>query len=323
MQSVTLFFFFLCLIACELTAGNVDMSRCVRNCKRKRSGDYQSCHGCHVFCSCVWGRLIDNRPCPANSQWDDIVKRCVLLGHSATCNPGFDARTAFPPTPVTGPDVSPPTPVTGPGGERQPTNFTCPPVNGGGATTPRPTEGTGTTRPGQCITTCSGMRNGDYQSCYGCENQYASCYFGTLFDRRPCSHAVFLVWNDHTKRCVWPYDPNTCHGPIRGYDPDATTPSTATVPSPQQNVCSMIRSTVNDVTVRGCVAPSLVQTRCHGECPSHFVYTGITDEPDSQCMCCKPTGTEVLHVDLDCRGQGQDRRHTYTVATGCSCDECS
>ena len=71
------------------------------------------------------------------------------------------------------------------------------------------------TRPGECITSCAGMMNGDYQSCFGCENMYASCWMGELHDRRPCTKDVNaqLVWNDHLKMCVWPHQHNTCSGP--------------------------------------------------------------------------------------------------------------
>ena len=58
---------------------------------------------------------------------------------------------------------------------------------------------------GRCITTCTGLRDGDYQSCNGCQ-VYATCYKGQLFDNRPCPSG--FVWDDIQKRCA--YTSTTC-----------------------------------------------------------------------------------------------------------------
>ena len=55
-------------------------------------------------------------------------------------------------------------------------------------------------RNGTCITSCTGLPNGDYQSCLGC-HVYASCSNGVMYDGRPCPAG--LVWDDNVKRCEW------------------------------------------------------------------------------------------------------------------------
>ncbi len=52
------------------------IGHCISSCAGLESGDYQSCHGCNVYASCLGGRLIDDRPCPGSLVWDDIKKRC-------------------------------------------------------------------------------------------------------------------------------------------------------------------------------------------------------------------------------------------------------
>merc|ERR1740137_462884 len=56
-----------------------------------------------------------------------------------------------------------------------------------------------TSTPGftDCITSCSGLPNGDYQLCTKC-NFYATCSGRRLFER-PCPEA--LVWDDVAKIC--------------------------------------------------------------------------------------------------------------------------
>lgn len=56
-----------------------------------------------------------------------------------------------------------------------------------------------------CVSTCEGLKNGDYQSCKSCI-VYATCSNGRLYDGRPCPAA--LVWDDKLKRCE--YSSSTC-----------------------------------------------------------------------------------------------------------------
>ena len=76
-------------------------------------------------------------------------------------------------------------------------------------------------RPGTCVSDCSGMSDGDYQSCKTCEG-YVTCSNGYYFDR-PCAPnhpgAKPLVWDDVKKRCEW--TSTTC---------PPTTPSSTAVP---------------------------------------------------------------------------------------------
>ncbi|KAK2179746.1 hypothetical protein NP493_474g02011 [Ridgeia piscesae] len=56
---------------------------CIKTCKGKGPGNYQSCISCNVYVTCMSGGVMfDNRPCPATLVWDDNVKNC--RGASAT-----------------------------------------------------------------------------------------------------------------------------------------------------------------------------------------------------------------------------------------------
>ena len=55
------------------------------------------------------------------------------------------------------------------------------------------------------MSSCSGVSDGDYMSCQGC-NVYATCSNGLLYDGRPCP--ANLVWDDNLKRCEW--ESTTC-----------------------------------------------------------------------------------------------------------------
>ena len=56
-----------------------------------------------------------------------------------------------------------------------------------------------------CIVSCSGLADGDYQSCLGC-TVYASCVGGYIYDNRPCPGG--LLWDDNLKQCAW--ESTTC-----------------------------------------------------------------------------------------------------------------
>ncbi|XP_071111190.1 uncharacterized protein [Haliotis cracherodii] len=49
-----------------------------------------------------------------------------------------------------------------------------------------------------CITTCTDLPDGDYQSCNGCK-VYATCWHGQIFDDRPCVGDT--LWDDSFKHC--------------------------------------------------------------------------------------------------------------------------
>ena len=56
---------------------------CVASCEGVADGEYQSCHGCRVYVSCLNGVTMDDRPCPGRAVWDDQRKRCEQT--SITC----------------------------------------------------------------------------------------------------------------------------------------------------------------------------------------------------------------------------------------------
>ena len=119
---------------------------CVSDCSGMTDGDYQSCKTCEGYVSCSNGYYFD-RPCAPNHPgakplvWDDVKKRCEWT--SSTCPSTTPSSTAVPPvSSSTNPSTS---------------------VHPG--------------RPGTCVSDCSGMPDGDYQSCKTCEG-YVSCSNG-------------------------------------------------------------------------------------------------------------------------------------------------
>merc|ERR1719277_2779246 len=67
---------------------------CVSDCSGLPPGNYQSCVGCKVYATCTGGYLIDNRPCPAYTVWDDESKTCEAT--STTCSEGSISTTKKP-----------------------------------------------------------------------------------------------------------------------------------------------------------------------------------------------------------------------------------
>jgi len=51
----------------------------------------------------------------------------------------------------------------------------------------------------RCVSDCSGLDSGDYQSCVSC-NQYVTCVHGSIVDNRPCP--AKMVWDDNRKLCA-------------------------------------------------------------------------------------------------------------------------
>ncbi|XP_061194688.1 A disintegrin and metalloproteinase with thrombospondin motifs adt-2-like [Saccostrea echinata] len=56
---------------------------CVKDCKGRKNGDYQSCSTCNGFIKCSNSKL-HNFKCPGSTVWDDKSKRCEWT--STTCN---------------------------------------------------------------------------------------------------------------------------------------------------------------------------------------------------------------------------------------------
>ncbi len=61
-----------------------DNHTCVSSCLGVANGDYHSCRGCHFYATCSNEIIYDNRRCPSNLVWDDILKRCEYTSY--TCN---------------------------------------------------------------------------------------------------------------------------------------------------------------------------------------------------------------------------------------------
>ena len=142
-------------------------TECVSDCRDMPDGFYQSCKFCDAYVECSYGLLCEIA-CKDGYFWDDREKKCVI--ESTTCP--IPSTTIRPPT--SGP-TSPPTTSRRPPG------------------------------PGPCVSDCSGMANGDYQSCYTCE-RFVTCSNGHYYDM-PCAPnhpgQPPLVWDDVKKRCEW------------------------------------------------------------------------------------------------------------------------
>ena len=80
--------------------------------------------------------------------------------------------------------------------------------------------------PCPCVSSCTGMPDGDYQSCNGC-NVYVTCSNEIIHDDRPCPDG--LVWDDNLKRCEW--ESTTCGTDSCDGNP-GTDPPPATDPPP-------------------------------------------------------------------------------------------
>lgn len=139
-----------------------DPENCVSDCRGLDNGDYASCLSCSFYATCVNGIIYDGRPCPAGLTWDDINKMCTY--ESPTCK---EVQAEEPVTPV---PASPTTEVA----RRSASDHSC-------------------------IRSCTGVPDGDYHSCLGC-NHYATCLQGVFITRR-CS-LKDTVWDDKYKMCL-------------------------------------------------------------------------------------------------------------------------
>ena len=69
---------------CATTGNN-----CVSSCTNQPNGDYQSCHGCHMYITCSNGISYDKRPCPASLVWNDDKKWCDWTSSTCKCSGEF------------------------------------------------------------------------------------------------------------------------------------------------------------------------------------------------------------------------------------------
>ncbi|KAK3591080.1 hypothetical protein CHS0354_005477 [Potamilus streckersoni] len=135
-------------------------SVCVDSCSGKSDGNYQYCPDCQKYVACSNGYKYI-MPCPANLVWDDTKRRCEWT--SSTCTASIPTRTT---TSVrrTTPNIQP--------------------------TTDSSTE---------CVHSCFGKSNGNYQYCPDCR-KYVTCSNGYKYIM-PCP--ADLVWDDKKKQCEW------------------------------------------------------------------------------------------------------------------------
>ena len=205
-----------------------DICPCISSCTDMPDGDYQSCNGCNVYLTCSNEITHDDRPCPDGLVWDDNLKRCEW--ESTTCG-----TNACSDTDCTGDDcvdcVS--SCENMPDGDYQSCNgcnvyVTCSneiihdnrPCPDGliwddNLKRCQLTSDTCNSEDGNndddqndicpCVSSCTGMPDGDYQSCNGC-NVYLTCSNEITHDDRPCPDG--LVWDDNLKRCEW--ESTTC-----------------------------------------------------------------------------------------------------------------
>ncbi|XP_046549411.1 mucin-4-like isoform X2 [Haliotis rubra] len=149
-----------------LTQSPTTTASCVSDCTGVGNGRYQSCIRCDGYVECTHGNT-HHRPCSAGTLWDDNKKSCQ-----------------FPPSPTC---------VLNTMSE-----------NAQETTTPAEVTTTPTTT-ASCVSDCTGLGNGKYQSCERCDG-YVECILGRKFNR-PCSAG--LLWDDNNKNCLFPPSP-TC-----------------------------------------------------------------------------------------------------------------
>ncbi|XP_067667423.1 uncharacterized protein [Haliotis asinina] len=121
-----------------------------------------------------------------------------------------------------------------------------------------------------CITSCRGRPNGNYQSCVSCRF-YATCDNGLLRDRRECPPG--LIWDDSLKLCEIS-------------SPTCTVPTSMTTTSPTTTSATTTSQTSPTPFVNPCI------TSCTGQSIGNYQY----------CQTCKKFLTCVNNVKVvqDC-----------------------
>ena len=284
---------------------------CVSSCEGMEDGDYQSCNGCHVYVTCSNEIMHDNRPCPDGLVWDDNLKRCEW--ESSTCEDGGTApppatETAPPPVTETAPPPAtetapPPATETAP----PPATETAPPpateTEPPPATETAPPPATETAPPPvDCVSSCEGMDDGDYQSCEGC-HVYATCSNEILHDNRPCPDG--LVWDDNAKRCEWTSE--TCTDERTTTPTEGTPTPTEGTPTPTEGTPTPTEGTPTPTPTEGTPTPT-EGTPTTTEPPDHICNcvsdcTGLPNGDYPSCRGCHFYATcsnEILHDKRPC-----------------------
>ncbi|XP_071094835.1 uncharacterized protein [Haliotis cracherodii] len=137
----------------------------------------------------------DADTCTADN-WKDLLAECrkkaANVGHEVMEQ--TSASTKEPTTSTQEPTTSTPEPTTS---TAQPTTTTPQPTT----STPQPT----TSTQSSCVSDCTGMADGKYQSCKGCTG-YAECSYGHLKEGL-CGSGT--LWDDISKTCTFP-ESSTC-----------------------------------------------------------------------------------------------------------------
>ena len=175
-------------------------------------GNYQSCGTCEGYVACYSGSL-SYRPCPDDLVWDDEEKHCGP--ESTTCNiPSAIHSLSAHATPMNNKCVSDCNGM--PQGDYQSCKtcggyVTC--ANGHYYDMPCPADYVWDDRKKRCswesktcacVSDCSGLPSGDYQSCKTCAG-FVTCANNHYYDL-PCHNNY--VWDDVKKRCG--FESKTC-----------------------------------------------------------------------------------------------------------------
>jgi len=242
---------------------------CVSSCENMEDGDYQSCKTCDGFVKCSNGRLFEMDCAAGGLVWDDIVKRCewessTCTGNNAPTNAPVDPKsTEAPVEPITTQAPVEPTTTQAPvepittQAPVEPSTSKAPAVK---TTTKSPSPGSG-----NCVSSCSGMADGDYQACDTCDG-FIKCSNERLFYFE-CAQAG-LVWDDNVKRCEW--ESSTCQ----------TKPETTKRPA---GACVSSCTGMKDGDYQAC-------DTCHGfiQCSSERLFyfecaLGVWDDSTKSC----------------------------------------
>ena len=228
---------------------------CVSDCSGMANGDYQSCETCEGFVSCSNGDKYEMPCAPSDPPlvWDDVKKRCEY--ESTTCPPTSPPSTA---SPTSSSGTSPSTTSANPGGD------------------------------GICVSDCSGMANGDYQSCETCEG-FVSCSNGDKYEM-PCAPSdPPLVWDDVKKRCE--YESTTCPptSPTpTGAPPHSTTsPPTTVRPPGTPDPCVSDCTDMPDGVYPSCKSDDEYVICEHGLLCEKACVSDCRDMPDGLYQSCK------------------------------------
>jgi len=206
-------------LPCE-TAGRKGMDHCplcVESCTGLQDKNYQSCDTCNGFVSCSAGQRFDMQ-CPGDTVWNNDLKNCEATsptcvqetttsastvcvsncnnhqdGYFASC----DSCNAY--VICSGGTIYNMACAAGLEWDDAAKNCAWESSTCDNTVAAQTTQNSGGTASSSCVSECSGVANGNYQSCESCGN-YVTCSSGYKWE---LSCAPGLVWNDDIKACDW------------------------------------------------------------------------------------------------------------------------